>query len=297
MSPGAHGMGYNYRIRQVKAMVTVRRTGGFLVLMAFLSGCVGNIGANLSSAILNHHDPETVRESVPAYLLLIDSFIADDPEDEDLLLSGANLYAVYASAFVEDAERAGRLATVARSYGERALCSAADDACGLSQRPFDEFSRILLALDEDEVPALFSYATSYLVWIKTHSSDWLALAELPKVEAALERIIQLDEGYRHGSAHLYLGILKTLRPPSLGGLPEEGRRHFERALALSCGRDLGVKVEFARNYARLVYDRELHDRLLNEVLAADPVAPELTLLNTLAKRQARLLLDSAEDYF
>jgi hypothetical protein len=56
-------------------------------------------------------------------------------------------------------------------------------------------------------------------------------------------------------------------------------------------------VEFARSYARLVYDRELHDRLLNEVMAADPVAPDLTLLNTLARRQARLLLDSAEDYF
>ncbi|MDH4015412.1 MAG: TRAP transporter TatT component family protein, partial [Chromatiales bacterium] len=63
------------------------------------------------------------------------------------------------------------------------------------------------------------------------------------------------------------------------------------------GRDLSVKVEFARTYARLVYDRELHDRLLGEVLAADPDVPGLTLFNVLAQRQAEILLASADDYF
>ena len=42
--------------------------------------------------------------------------------------------------------------------------------------------------------------------------------------------------------------------------------------------DEPVKVEFARTYARLVYDRELHDRLLEDVLAADPDVPGLTLV-------------------
>jgi hypothetical protein len=41
----------------------------------------------------------------------------------------------------------------------------------------------------------------------------------------------------------------------------------------------------------------LHDRLLNEVLAADPVKPGLTMLNTLAQREARELLASGADYF
>jgi hypothetical protein len=66
---------------------------------------------------------------------------------------------------------------------------------------------------------------------------------------------------------------------------------------LSNGRDLSVKVEFARNYARLLYDRGLHDRLLNEVLETDPHEPGLTLMNTLAQRDAAELLASADDYF
>ena len=81
------------------------------------------------------------------------------------------------------------------------------------------------------------------------------------------------------------------------GDPEAARVHFERAIEISGGRDLSMKVEYARGYARLLYERELHDRLLTEVVEADPNAPRLTLTNTIAQRDARLLLDSADDYF
>ena len=41
----------------------------------------------------------------------------------------------------------------------------------------------------------------------------------------------------------------------------------------------------------------MHDRLLREVLEADPREPGLTLSNTLARQQARQLLATSEDYF
>ena len=53
----------------------------------------------------------------------------------------------------------------------------------------------------------------------------------------------------------------------------------------------------AERYARMKFDRPLHDRLLNEVLAADPQAKDYTLSNTLAQRQAHKLLNSADEYF
>jgi hypothetical protein len=46
-----------------------------------------------------------------------------------------------------------------------------------------------------------------------------------------------------------------------------------------------------------MYDRELHDELLADVLAADPVVPGYTLTNVLAQRDADLLLAGADDYF
>ena len=96
---------------------------------------------------------------------------------------------------------------------------------------------------------------------------------------------------------MYLGILNTLRPPALGGKPDVARYWFERGIELSEGRDLSIKVEYARSYARMLYDRELFDRLLNEVMAADVEQPDLILFNMLAKQQAEALLAGADDYF
>ena len=105
------------------------------------------------------------------------------------------------------------------------------------------------------------------------------------------------EAYQRGAAHLYLGVLATLLPEAMGGKPEEGRSHFERAAQLSGDRDLMPKVLLASEYARLVFDRQLHDTLCREVLEADPVEPGLTLSNTLAQNEAERLLADSLDYF
>ena len=75
------------------------------------------------------------------------------------------------------------------------------------------------------------------------------------------------------------------------------REHFERAIEISEGRNLMAKVVYARQYARLMFDRELHDRLLREVVEADPNVEGFVLINHVAQQQARELLDGSDDYF
>ena len=58
-----------------------------------------------------------------------------------------------------------------------------------------------------------------------------------------------------------------------------------------------AKTLMAEYYARLVFDQALHDRLLSEVLAADPAEPGFTLTNVLAQERAKALVDSGKDYF
>ena len=262
-----------------------------------MSSATGRLASDLSDAILEQNDPETVEAGTPAYLLLIDGLIRDNPKSEELLLSGAKLYGAFAGVFVKDTERAQRLTSKSHDYAERALCRHRTALCGLGKRPYDNYLAALTGLSKDDVPVLYTFASTWAGWIQTNSSDWNAVADLAKVRAGMERVVELDEAYEHGSAHLYLGVLTTLLPPALGGKPEEGRSHFERAMVLSQGRDLMVKVEYARRYARLVFDRPLHDRLLNEVLQAPVSAPGLTLSNTLAQRAARELLKSADSYY
>ena len=113
----------------------------------------------------------------------------------------------------------------------------------------------------------------------------------------MDRLLELDETYDDGGVHVYLGILNALRPPALGGQPEVARSHFERAIEISEGSDLSAKVEYARRYGRMMFDRDLHDRLLTEVLASPAEAPGRTLFNVLAKRDAEELLASSAAYF
>lgn len=268
------------------------------LVLLFLSGCV-NVGGKmadvLSGAVLNQRDPATVRDGLPAYLLLLDGMILEEPDNVDLLAAGSRLYGAYAGAFVKNPRRMQLMSGQALQYARRAMCPDLEVVCSALDKPLDQFRQ---ALTQVQKPGpVYYYAVAWAGWIQANSDDWQAIADLPKVEAMMSRVLQLDETYDHGGAHLYMGVLLTLRPASLGGQPEQGRRHFERALELSQDHNLMVKVLYAKYYARLVFDQKLHDRLLNEVLAADPDYPDLTLMNVLAQEQAQQLLDSSKDYF
>lgn len=257
-----------------------------------------DFASNLSTAILNQDDPELVRESLPAYLLILDSLAASPDASGDVLGATATLYAAYAVVFVVDPARSANLAAHARDYGLRALCAdRRRDSCGIDKLPYDELERQLGKAGPSDASVLLSYAIASLAYIRTHGEDWEALADLPRIEGVLNRLLVIAPDSDAAQVNTYLGVLNTLRPAALGGQPERGRMYFERALELTGGRDLGVLVDYARGYARLVYDRELHDRLLNEALQADPRQPGYTLFNILAQRQAAELLASADDYF
>ena len=269
-----------------------------LVVLLFLHGCgLSNLGNNLNQAVMNHDDPVMISQALPSYLLMMDSLIEGDPEDEDWLRAGASMYSLYASTFVNDPQRAKLLSERAFDYGQRALCSEDGDGCGLTNFPFAAFESTLEEFDDDELPAMYSLALGWMVWAQNHSDDWSVVAALPKLERLLARMIELDPLYENGKLWMYSGILYSLRPPAMGGNPDRARECFEQALLLSEDRDLSVKVAYAQYYARMMYDRELHDRLLFEVRQADVHASGMTLMNVLAQQQAELLLQSAEDYF
>jgi hypothetical protein len=252
---------------------------------------------DLGSAILDNPDLTMVRDGAPAYLILMDGLVAQSPGNSSLLSQAAQLNSAYAAAFIDDPERNRALNAKALDLAERAVCTGVKNGCGLRTRPFRDYEDWLSERRGSDVPLLYRLGTSWAGWIQASSDDFAAIAELARVKALMSRIIELDESYDYGGPHLYQGVFETLFPPAMGGRPEEGRRHFERALELSQGKQLLTKVLYARNYGRLVFDRELHDRLLEEVVAADPRLPGLTLINVVAQQQAAELLESADDYF
>ena len=279
----------------------------FALILAFvllLQGCASLVSSatsrmadNITLAIENQDDPATVRDGAPAYLLMIDGLIEGDPENEDLLLAGSKLYGSYTAAFVEDEPRAQRLAARSLSYARRALCLDVVEVCEAVDSKLEQFKESLVGTDRRQLKALYGFTSAWASWIQVNASDWNAVADLAKVTALFERCLEIDETYDGGGSHIYLGVLKSLLPAALGGKPELARAHFERADEISGNHNLMIKVLMAEHYARNVYDQELHDSLLTTVLAENADYPGYTLVNSLAKIQARQLLDESADFF
>ena len=151
-------------------------------------------------------------------------------------------------------------------------------------------------LDIADVQIAYALGLAWVGRLQANSDDWAVIAELSRAKLLMERVLELDENYENGGPHLYMGGMETLLPASMGGKPEEGRVHFEKAIAINDAY-LMTKVIFAEQYAKLTFDKDLYDQLLTEVLAANPVVEGITLTNVLAQQRARVLLAESDDYF
>lgn len=273
-----------------------------LLAALLLGGCAGiankasqRLADSLTAGILEQDDIGIARDGIPSWLLLVDGLIQGDPRNRGLLLAGSKLYGSYAGGFVDDPLRAQRLSARSFDYARRAACIAIPDLCAQLDAPFEAFEAALAKTGD--VAVLHALATAWAGRIQANSGDWNAIAAIPKVQALLERVVALDPAHADGEPYMMLGVLASLRPASLGGQPEQGKAHFDKALAMSGGRNQMVRVLYAQYYARLVFDQPLHDRLLGEAIAADPHVPGLTLVNVIAQERARALLASGKEYF
>tara|TARA_B100000214_G_scaffold287120_1_gene216708 strand:+ start:870 stop:1724 length:855 start_codon:yes stop_codon:yes gene_type:complete len=270
-----------------KSVLLIVNLNFIIACAPIVSNITDNLARNLSDAVLNQEDPKIVRDGAPAYLLLLDSLVAGNPENPVILSSASDLYTSYSAIFVNDANRSKILSERALKYSKKALCISYEDSCNWDDYSFDDFNLSLDNFDMKYSDLLLTYSTSYLVYIRSHSNDWNAIARLPYIESALEYYVEKNpETENIDSVYTYLGILSTLLPPALGGDYEKGKRYFENAIEFSGDQNLSAKVEYALSYARPLYDRELHDKLLQEVISSNPVKKNYTLLNVIAKEQA-----------
>ena len=281
-----------------KSVLLIVNLNFIIACAPIVSNITDNLARNLSDAVLNQEDPKIVRDGAPAYLLLLDSLVAGNPENPVILSSSSDLYTSYSAIFVNDANRSKVLSERALKYSKKALCISYEDSCNWDDYSFDDFNLSLDDFDMKHSDLLLTYSTSYLVYIRSHSNDWNAIARLPYIESALEYYVEKNpETENIDSVYTYLGILSTLLPPALGGDYEKGKRYFENAIEFSGDQNLSAKVEYALSYARPLYDRELHDKLLLEVISSNPVKKNYTLLNVIAKEQASSMLEDADEYF
>jgi len=278
-----------------------------IVAVLLSSGCIQSIALRSTGTIVDYgleaiseeSDLQLAEQSIASDLKLLDGLLRGEPENKHLLLMAARGYGSYALGFAEDdsPERARMFYLRARDYGLRVLTQR-ESFEKAWDKDLEAFQRALAEFSREDVPAVFWTANAWGNYIRLNLTDPGAIADIPKVESLLEFVLEKDETYFYGSAHLDMGTLFGSRPKILGGDPEGARKHFERCLEISKGRFLMANVYYAMTYAVQTQNKELFSTLLREVNEASlDILPEQRLANAIAKKKAEKLLTRISDLF
>jgi predicted anti-sigma-YlaC factor YlaD len=291
-----------------------------LCLAVIGSGCsiqrlavhkVGDALAGSGTTFASDDDPELIKAAVPFSLKLMEALLNEDPRHEGLLLAAASGFTQYGYAFVqEDADetedkdlaaaeelrgRARRLYLRARNYGLRGLEAR--------HKGFEKALRAnpKLAVGETtrkDVPLLYWTALSWAAAISLSKDNPDLIAEMPMVEAMMDRALALDETFDHGAIHTYFITYEMSRPGGTGDAAARSRQHFERALALSGGQQAGPMVSFAEAVCVQKQNLKEFESLLHQALAINPdLKPEWRLANLVMQRRAKWLLSRTDQLF
>ena len=291
-----------------------------LLVLAGAPGCsvrtfainkLGDALAQSGTTFASDDDPEFVKSAVPFSLKLIESLLSEAPRHTGLLLAAASGFTQYAYAFVqEDADemeekdlaaatalrgRARKLYLRARNYGLRGM---EVKHTGWEKALRADPKNAVLAATKADVPLLYWTAASWGSVISLSKDTPDLVADQPIVEALIDRALALDPDFGDGALHAFLITYEPSRQGVAGDATLRSRQHFDRALALSQGRQAGPLVALAETVSVKTQNVEEFKTLLNRALALNVDAqPESRLVNLVMQRRARWLLAHTEDLF
>lgn len=291
-----------------------------LCLLFATSGCsvrkfaakrVANVLAEGGSVYASDDDPDLVGDALPFGLKTMEGLLIEIPDHRGLMIAAASGFTQYAYAYVdflafeiEQSDRrrarelrlrAKRLYLRGRDYALRVL-ALRDPRFGAKLRQEPEAA--LAPLTPEDVTPLYWATVSWSAAIAADKRDMDLVADLNLIGPMINRCLELDEGFDQGAIHQFLVSYEGGRSSAQGGSVDRARKHFERAMALGRGQQVGPLVTFAENVSVRLQDRQEFTQLLQEALAFDVnQAPEHRLANLIAQRRARLLLSRVDDYF
>jgi hypothetical protein len=248
---------------------------------------------------LNHEtDLVLAEDSIPANLNMLLGMINMDPENAQLHTYAAQAFYGLSYGFNEDnrPERASAFYLRGMKHGMTAL--EINGAKNLMDSPITDFEEQVNHLGKDDVAAMFWTASCWAKWIDMHRDDAEAIAQLVRTTALMQRVIDLEDTFYYGGAHMYFGVYYGSRSPMLGGNFEKSLQHFDRSREITNNKLLIPDLLQAQYLARQQHDQQdFHTRLTAIINAPDDLMPELGLQNQIAKRKAALLLKNESDWF
>jgi len=273
-----------------------------------LGDAVAAGGATYSS----DNDPELIRDAAPFSLKLMESLLEESPQHRGLLLATASGFTQYGYAFVqEDADeieatnltaatamrvRARNLYLRARDYGLRGL-EVSHRGLGVALQAAPK--QAVCVTSKRDVPLLYWTAAAWGAAISVSKDKPDIVADLPKVEALIDRALELDEKFDHGAIHTFLINYEMARPGVRADeAAQRATQHFLRAMDLSGGHLASPLVAYAEAVCVQKQQRAEFDQRLKQALAIDvDQKPEWRLTNLIMQRRAQWLLSREGELF
>ena len=266
------------------------------------------LSSSASSSMASDDDPELIRSAAPFSLKLIEMMLQQNPRHPGLLLAAASGFTEYSYAFVQmeaDQVDDGRVAAAMRQRAAKLYLRARDYGMqglelkrpGFAQELKADPKRAVQKLNSSEVPFMYWTGAAWAAALAS-SRDMFMLPQIPQFEALILRALELDEAWDAGRLHTFMITYEMASPTRTGDKAGRARRHFDRAVELSHGRQAAPYVAYAENVLTVLKDRAGFEAALKRALAIDVNAePGARLQNIIFQRRAKWLLDREKILF
>ena len=272
---------------------------------------IGNTLASAGTTFSSEPDPELAKDAIPFTLKLIESVLEEVPNHARLRTAAAAYFTQYAYGFIQleadyweaqdygQAERlrqrAKNLFLRARDHGLRRLqIKRPEFSSRLAQSPREAAASV----KKSSVETLYWTAAAWASAINLGKDDPFLVAELPQMEALIDRAFELDADWGEGAIHSFMIAYEMSRQDADADRESRSRDRFHDALRLSKGRLLSPYVSLAEAVSVQIQDAQEFRSLLNQALAIDIDAhPPARLVNLLMKKRAEWLLTQMDELF
>ncbi len=273
-----------------------------LLLALLLSGC----GLSKLSSIQKEGDLQVVETTLEKNLKTLEGLAKLG--NKSLIVKTSRAFSSY-GGFLEDkmeeAEIAGDFETAdemrskaiehyvrSEMYAFKALAKSNKTFKKARTVDPETFAKAVQKIKKKDVEPLFWAAYSVGRGISLQKDDPMQVIDLERVELMMKRVLELDENFYFGSAHLFYAVYYGDRSPAIGGNPEKAKEHIERVDEINEGKFLMSKFYLAKYYAYPLQDVALFKKALQEVIdAPSDIFPGENAATSLAKaRSERLLL-------
>jgi tetratricopeptide (TPR) repeat protein len=300
------------RFRSAAALLCIVALGGCDVAK-FTADSTAGLFTRAAPAFEEYWDYDLAGEAMPATIVQFEGILRVVPDNEAILSQLAQAYVAYAygwiEADVEALEFEGEYeAANTQRRRTRTMYLRALDLTRHWIRLYNEDIDLAVKgtvgdleawlegafIEKADAQMLLWHGYAWGSYINAAKDDMEAIADLEYAKAFVSRSIELDPDYYNAAGYTFMGVAIA---SEMASDMEESKAYFEKALAATERRALQAQVNMARHYAVKEGDRELFDKLLEEVMDAHDPLPEARLANRMARQRAELYIANADQLF